>query len=87
MRRWARRYRPAWRAAGTRRGRRGAEPAVSIVIPTYNRREWLSGALDSVLEQDYANLEAVVVDDGSTTARRSSCATTRGAGPSTASGG
>jgi hypothetical protein len=40
-------------------------PAVSIVIPTYNRREWLGGALDSVLEQDYANLEALVVDDGS----------------------
>ncbi len=38
---------------------------MSIVIPTYNRREWLAGALDSVLEQEYPNLEAVVVDDGS----------------------
>ncbi len=61
LRRWARRVRPAQRAVVVEE----TLPAVSIVIPTYNRREWLAGALDSVLEQDYANLEAVVVDDGS----------------------
>ncbi len=66
VRRWARRYRPGGRREPAPAATGGDEgPAVSIVIPTYNRREWLAGALDSVLEQDYANLEALVVDDGS----------------------
>jgi hypothetical protein len=43
-------------------------PAVTIVIPTFNRAEWLRGAIDSVLAQDYEDLEALVVDDGSTDA-------------------
>jgi hypothetical protein len=41
-------------------------PAVTIVIPTFNRVEWLRGAIDSVLAQDYDDLELLVVDDGST---------------------
>src|SRR5581483_5680567 len=32
---------------------------------TYNRARWLREAMDSVLAQDYPNLELVVVDDGS----------------------
>jgi hypothetical protein len=43
----------------------GRPPSVSIVIPTYNRVGWLRGAIDSVLAQDYPDLELVVVDDGS----------------------
>jgi glycosyl transferase family 2 len=39
--------------------------AVSIVVPTRNRSDWLPRALDSVLAQDHPNLELVVVDDGS----------------------
>ena len=61
LRRWARRIRPTRRAVMAD----DSLPSVSIVIPTYNRRAWLAGALDSVLEQDYGNLEALVVDDGS----------------------
>jgi hypothetical protein len=41
-------------------------PSVSIVLATYNRREWLRLAMDSVLEQDYPDLELLVMDDGST---------------------
>lgn len=41
-------------------------PSVSIVIATYNRPEWLRLSMDSVLEQDYADLELLVMDDGST---------------------
>ena len=41
-------------------------PSVSIVVATYNRRDWLRLAMDSVLEQDYTDLELLVMDDGST---------------------
>jgi len=38
---------------------------VSIVIPTYNRVGFVENAILSVLEQDYENLELLVLDDGS----------------------
>jgi glycosyltransferase involved in cell wall biosynthesis len=42
---------------------------VTIVVPVYNRAgRLLSQALDSVLSQDYSNLEALAIDDGSTDA-------------------
>lgn len=41
-------------------------PLVSFVMPAWNtRREWLREAVRSVLGQDGANVELVVVDDGS----------------------
>jgi len=40
-----------------------SEP-VSVIIPTYNRRDYLQKALESVLSQDHP-LEVIVVDDGS----------------------
>ena len=43
-----------------------SRPAVTIVVPTFNRAEWLRGAIDSGLAQDYEQLELLVVDDGST---------------------
>ncbi len=39
---------------------------ISIVIPVYNVRPYLAEALDSVIHQTYANLEILLVDDGST---------------------
>ncbi len=41
-------------------------PLVSVVIPLYNRRNSVVAAVESALGQTYANLEVIVVDDGST---------------------
>lgn len=39
---------------------------VSVVIPTYNRAEMVTEAVDSAMRQTYKDVEVVVVDDGST---------------------
>jgi glycosyltransferase involved in cell wall biosynthesis len=41
-------------------------PLVSIAIITYNQKEYLKECIESVLEQDYENIEIVVADDCST---------------------
>jgi glycosyltransferase involved in cell wall biosynthesis len=41
-------------------------PRVSVVICTYNQEQFVRDTLDSVLAQDYPELEIIVTDDGST---------------------
>src|SRR5689334_25352778 len=41
------------------------EPLVSVVIPTYNRPDYLREALSSVVAQRYRNLEIIVQDNAS----------------------
>ena len=43
-------------------------PAVSVVIPAYNASEFIDRTIESILGQDYPNIECIVVDDASTDA-------------------
>ena len=42
-----------------------SNPFISIVVPCYNQAEYLSEALQSVLDQSYTNWECIIVNDGS----------------------
>jgi glycosyltransferase involved in cell wall biosynthesis len=43
-----------------------SEPLVSVVLPVWNREEWVARAIASVRAQSYPRIELIVVDDGST---------------------
>ena len=45
-------------------------PLVSVILPTYNRREYIAKAIESVWRQSYKNLELIIIDDASTDATR-----------------
>ncbi|MDW5265953.1 MULTISPECIES: glycosyltransferase family A protein [Acidobacteriaceae] len=43
-------------------------PTISVVVPTYNQRDSLVYAVESILNQTYPVLEVIIVDDGSSDA-------------------
>ena len=43
-------------------------PRISVIVPIYNAASTLRAAVQSILTQDIAGLEVLLVDDGSTDA-------------------
>lgn len=46
---------------------------ISIIVPVYNKREYLNYAVQSILLQDYKDYEIILVNDGSTDGSEALC--------------
>ncbi len=42
------------------------KPLVSVIMPCYNAEKNIQESIQSVLEQEYENLELIIIDDNST---------------------
>ena len=40
-------------------------PLISLIIPVYNVEKYLKNCVDSVIKQNYEDMEIILVDDGS----------------------
>ena len=38
----------------------------SIIIPLYNKEQWIAETIESILNQSYDNWELIIIDDEST---------------------
>ena len=41
-------------------------PKISVIMPAYNAEQYISEAIESILNQTYSNFEFIIIDDGST---------------------
>lgn len=44
---------------------RNNDQLVSVIVPVYNAEKYLSRCVESIIQQDYTNLEIILVNDGS----------------------
>lgn len=44
----------------------GKSYKISVIVPVYNKESYLRACVDSILAQDYRNMEVILVDDAST---------------------
>ena len=52
---------------------RTGKSMISVIIPVYNSEKYLKAAIKSVIEQDYRDIEIILVNDGSTDDSLSIC--------------
>lgn len=45
-----------------------AKPLVSVCVPIFNHERYIESCIQSILNQDYENIELIVIDDGSSDA-------------------
>lgn len=50
-------------------------PLLSIIVPVYNVEKYIGATIDSLLSQDYQNIEIILIDDGSTDSSLDICRT------------
>lgn len=48
-------------------------PVISVIVPVYNTEKYLKRCVDSILAQTFADLELILIDDGSTDRSGSIC--------------
>ena len=46
---------------------------VSVIVPVYNERRYISDCVSSVLKQSFHQFELILVDDGSTNGAEKVC--------------
>ncbi|MCE7059785.1 glycosyltransferase [Dyadobacter sp. CY343] len=48
-------------------------PALSIIVPVYNKEQYVESSLNSILNQSFTDFEVIVVNDGSTDSSPARC--------------